>query len=73
MGIIPGQFNLSFGTVIIFNDLIWWIPFAWLLADAMKAHAIVADLPDYLDGRICLLLMALNWTQWAIPETYYSS
>ena len=42
-----GQFNLSFGTVIIFNDLIWWIPFAWLLADALKAHAIVADLPDY--------------------------
>ena len=42
-----GQFNLGFGTVIIFNDLIWWIPFAWLLVDALKAHAIVADLPDY--------------------------
>ena len=42
-----GQFNLIFGTVIIFNDLIWWIPFAWLLVDALKAHAIVANLPDY--------------------------
>ena len=41
-----GQFNLAFGTVIIFNDLIWWIPFAWLLMDALKAHAIVTDIPN---------------------------
>ena len=50
-----GQFNLSFGIVIIFNDLIWWIPFAWLLLDALKAHAIVEDQPDYPKWeKLCL-------------------
>ena len=46
-----GQFNLAFGTVIIFNDLIWWIPFAWLLADALKAHATTPDQTQQVDWK----------------------
>lgn len=33
-----GRFNLQFGATIIFNDLIWWIPFFLMLREAGKAH-----------------------------------
>ncbi len=34
--IIQGRFNLSFGAVIVLNDLIWWIPFICILRSAWK-------------------------------------
>ncbi len=33
-----GRFNFSFGSTIIFNDLIWWIPFFLMLREAWNAH-----------------------------------
>jgi hypothetical protein len=33
-----GRFNLSFASTIVFNDLIWWIPFFLMLREAWKAH-----------------------------------
>jgi small multidrug resistance pump len=32
-------FNAKFFTIIIFNDLIWWVPFFLLLKEAYKKHA----------------------------------
>ena len=32
------RFNLPFGAVIIFNDLIWWVPFAYSLRMAWKNY-----------------------------------
>jgi small multidrug resistance pump len=32
------RFNWAFGSTIIFNDLIWWIPFALMLNEAWRAH-----------------------------------
>jgi small multidrug resistance pump len=32
------RFNLAFGSTIIFNDLIWWIPFGLMLKEAWHAH-----------------------------------
>ncbi len=34
--ILQGRFNISFGGVIVLNDLIWWIPFAYILRLAWK-------------------------------------
>jgi len=33
-----GRFNLGFGSTIIFNDLIWWIPFFLMLREAWRVH-----------------------------------
>ena len=35
---LAGDIPWSFGIMIIFNDLIWWIPFTGLLIAAWKAH-----------------------------------
>lgn len=32
------RFNELFGMTIIFNDLIWWIPFSLMLYEAWKVH-----------------------------------
>jgi hypothetical protein len=34
--IAQGRFNVAFGTTILFNDLIWWIPFAMILRAAWR-------------------------------------
>ncbi len=31
-----GTFPPAFGLTILTNDLIWWVPFAWILWDAAK-------------------------------------
>jgi hypothetical protein len=36
--LIDGTFPISFGINIIFNDLIWWIPFFLILKSAWKHH-----------------------------------
>lgn len=36
--LITGVFPLSFGINIIFNDIIWWIPFYLLLKQAYSFH-----------------------------------
>ncbi len=33
-----GAFPLTFGMIIIFNDLIWWIPFFLILRRAMQVN-----------------------------------
>jgi small multidrug resistance pump len=33
-----GVFPLSFGATILTNDLIWWVPFGWLLYDAWRVR-----------------------------------
>ena len=35
---VAGDISWSFGIMIIFNDLIWWIPFTALLVAAWKQH-----------------------------------
>jgi len=40
--LIDERFPLSFGINIIFNDLIWWVPFTILLVRAWKHHNPVA-------------------------------
>lgn len=55
MSLYRGEFNLAFGTVIIFNDLIWWVPFALILADVFKAHATLPDQPNYPKWQNLLL------------------
>lgn len=34
--LIMGEFNLKFGSIIITNDLIWWIPFTLILSGAYQ-------------------------------------
>ncbi len=34
--LITGRFPLAFGIIIIFNDLIWWIPFYKLLKEKFQ-------------------------------------
>ncbi len=36
--IFQGRFNLAFGLLIVFNDLIWWIPFGRILKRAFEFH-----------------------------------
>ncbi len=36
--LFQGAFPLPFGLTIIFNDLIWWIPFGKLLFEAYRFH-----------------------------------
>ncbi|MEM1328426.1 MAG: alkyl hydroperoxide reductase [Bacteroidota bacterium] len=36
--LIKGAFPIAFGLTIIFNDLIWWLPFGAILLAAYKAH-----------------------------------
>ncbi len=36
--LIQGAFPLSFGLTIIFNDLVWWIPFGVILWQAFRFH-----------------------------------
>ena len=36
--ILNGRFNLAFGLLIVFNDFIWWIPFARILKRAVEFH-----------------------------------
>ncbi len=39
VALYEGVFNIKFGSTIIFNDLIWWIPFAVILWSAMKENS----------------------------------
>lgn len=70
-----GVFPLSFGITIIFNDLIWWIPFYLILRNAYRAnqaehvvqHLSDADLIDVLEQHRIdvsgkLLLISLRHT-----------
>jgi peroxiredoxin len=49
---VNGVFNLKFGLTIITNDLIWWVPFGYLLYQALKANATLEDseMPPTLDS-----------------------
>jgi hypothetical protein len=52
--LVQGAFPLNFGLLIIFNDLIWWIPFGLILWKALQAKrqtdASTASLPEALSG-----------------------
>lgn len=37
MALVRGTFPPAFGLTILSNDLVWWIPFALILRDAMRA------------------------------------
>ncbi len=41
-GLVSGELPLRFGWINVANDLVWWLPFALLLADARPT--IQADL-----------------------------
>lgn len=49
-GVITGTAPLAFGYTLIFNDLIWWIPFALMLREAWRAGLPVAE-GRWLRGR----------------------
>ncbi len=36
--VLTGDIPWGFGIMIIFNDLIWWIPFAGILLAALRRH-----------------------------------
>lgn len=36
--LIDGRFSASFGLILVFNDLLWWVPFAAILAAARRRH-----------------------------------
>lgn len=38
MALVTGRFAAEFGWVILFNDLIWWIPFGLILLHARRLH-----------------------------------
>lgn len=38
MALAKGTLPLRFGLVIVTNDLVWWIPFAWILLAARNAR-----------------------------------
>ena len=44
MALFNGQFQLKFGLNIIFNDLIWWIPFFIILKSTLPKDFIVNSL-----------------------------
>ena len=41
-----GVFNAKFGVTIIFNDLIWWVPFYYVLKSSKL------EITDYLKNKI---------------------
>lgn len=43
--LVQGAFPLTFGLVIIFNDLIWWVPFALILREAWNSGKMSASQP----------------------------
>ena len=43
--LVQGAFPLTFGLVIIFNDLIWWVPFALILREAWRSGKISVNQP----------------------------
>jgi hypothetical protein len=46
-GVVRGEVPPGFGITIPTNDLVWWIPFALILAHAWRCHrASVAPLPQ---------------------------
>lgn len=36
--LVKGSLPLSFGGILITNDLIWWLPFGWILAEAYRSE-----------------------------------
>ncbi len=50
-GVITGTAPLAFGYTLIFNDLIWWIPFALMLREAWRAGLPVAEERKLLEVR----------------------
>lgn len=38
MALVNGRFAAEFGWVILFNDLIWWVPFGLILLHARRRH-----------------------------------
>jgi len=36
--VAQGELPLAFGATILTNDLIWWVPFGWMLWDAYRAR-----------------------------------
>jgi hypothetical protein len=47
-----GVFPLSFGINIIFNDLIWWIPFTLILKEAYQFHTSESTGEENLDSSL---------------------
>lgn len=46
--VLTNQLPLAFGSTLIFNDLIWWIPFGLYLRDAIKLRG---GLVRFLSGE----------------------
>lgn len=46
MAVINGRFAPEFGWVILFNDLIWWIPFGFILLHAWRGAREQSELID---------------------------
>ena len=40
---VRGTLPWSWGWMILTNDLIWWIPFGWLLYQAYRSHMVVVS------------------------------
>jgi hypothetical protein len=43
---LRGELPWSWGATILTNDLIWWIPFAGILLEALRAHSQPQPVPD---------------------------
>ena len=44
-----GVFPIQFGLIIIFNDIIWWVPFYWIIKKAFIQET-MPELPKLLDS-----------------------
>lgn len=44
-----GDLPWSWGTIIVFNDLIWWIPFGMILWSAAKANQPGNNIPEHVE------------------------
>ena len=40
ISVTRGELPLRFGATLLFNDLIWWVPFALILRHAYRAHRV---------------------------------
>lgn len=41
-----GSFNWKFGLTLLTNDLLWWIPFTWILVDIRREQSLNAEVSN---------------------------
>jgi hypothetical protein len=66
--VTDGQLNWHFGTVLLTNDVVWWVPFAAVLYDAFRANTDTSRSDDPDAGPKAAMLESPTSVGWTLYD-----